>query len=56
MKKNIPNVATLLLKNPTQYVLKIGKILRKLSLDELANLINIINGEMVFGGSKTGII
>ena len=40
MKKNTPNVATHLLTNPEQYVLKIGRLLRKLSLDELPNLIN----------------
>jgi O-antigen biosynthesis protein WbqP len=42
MKKNTPNVATHLLENPDQFLLKIGLILRKLSLDELPNLINII--------------
>ena len=48
MKKNTPNVATHLLTNPDQYLLKIGKFIRKTSLDELPNLINIIKGEMVF--------
>ena len=43
MKKNTPNVATHLLVNPTSYLLRIGAVLRKLSLDELPNLINIIN-------------
>lgn len=55
MKKNTPNVATHLLENPSQYVLKIGKILRKLSLDELPNLINIIKGEMVFVGPRPAL-
>ena len=45
MKKNTPNVATHLLINPDQYLLKIGKFIRKTSLDELPNLINIIKGE-----------
>ena len=48
MKKNTPNVATHLLTNPDQYLLNIGKFIRKASLDELPNLINIIKGEMVF--------
>ena len=48
MKKNTPNVATHLLENPNQYLLRIGKFIRKTSLDELPNLINIVKGEMVF--------
>ena len=55
MKKNTPNVATHLLENPAQYVLKIGRVLRKLSLDELPNLINIIKGEMVFVGPRPAL-
>jgi len=55
MKKDTPNVATHLLENPEQYVLKIGKVLRKLSLDELPNLINIIKGEMVFVGPRPAL-
>jgi O-antigen biosynthesis protein WbqP len=55
MKKNTPNVATHLLDNPEQYLLKIGKILRKLSFDELPNLINIIKGEMVFVGPRPAL-
>jgi O-antigen biosynthesis protein WbqP len=55
MKKNTPNVATHLLANPEQYLLKLGVILRKLSLDELPNLINIINGEMVFVGPRPAL-
>ena len=55
MKKNTPNVATHLLENPEQYVLKIGRILRKLSLDELPNLINIIKSEMVFVGPRPAL-
>ena len=43
MKKNTPNVATHLLTKPEQYLLNIGRILRKLSLDELPNLFNIIS-------------
>jgi O-antigen biosynthesis protein WbqP len=55
MKKNTPNVATHLLTNPEQYVLKIGALLRKLSLDELPNLINIVKGEMVFVGPRPAL-
>lgn len=55
MKKNTPNVATHLLENPRQYLLKIGGVLRKLSLDELPNLINIMRGEMVFVGPRPAL-
>jgi O-antigen biosynthesis protein WbqP len=55
MKKNTPNVATHLLSNPEQYLLKIGGTIRKLSLDELPNLINIIRGEMVFVGPRPAL-
>ncbi len=55
MKKNTPNVATHLLENPDQYLIKIGNFIRKTSLDELPNLINIIKGEMVFVGPRPAL-
>ena len=55
MKKNTPNVATHLLDNPEQYLLKIGMFIRKTSLDELPNLINIIKGQMVFVGPRPAL-
>ena len=55
MKKGTPNVATNLLNNPDQYLFKIGKLIRKTSLDELPNLINIIKGEMVFVGPRPAL-
>ena len=55
MKKNTPNVATHLLGDPKKYLLKSGSLIRKLSLDELPNLINIIKGEMVFVGPRPAL-
>jgi O-antigen biosynthesis protein WbqP len=55
MKTNTPNVATHLLNNPDHFLLKIGKFLRKTSIDELPNLINIIKGEMVFVGPRPAL-
>jgi O-antigen biosynthesis protein WbqP len=55
MKKSTPNVATHLLGDPAQYLLRFGKVIRKLSLDELPNLINILKGEMVFVGPRPAL-
>ena len=55
MKKNTPNVATHLLTDPAKYLLKIGGLIRKLSIDEFPNLINIIKGEMVFIGPRPAL-
>lgn len=55
MKKSTPNVATHLLTNSKKYILKVGRIIRKLSLDELPNLLNIVKGEMVFIGPRPAL-
>ncbi len=55
MKKNTPNVPTHLLTNPERFLLQIGNLIRKTSLDELPNLINIVKGEMVFVGPRPAL-
>lgn len=52
MKNSTPNCATSELENPEQYITKIGKILRKTSLDELPQLWNILKGDMSFVGPR----
>jgi O-antigen biosynthesis protein WbqP len=54
-KKETPNVATHLLVNPDNYLLKIGKLIRRTSLDEFPNLINIVKGEMLFVGPRPAL-
>lgn len=55
MKMGTPNVATDKLKDANNYLTTTGKILRKTSLDELPQLINIIKGEMAFVGPRPAL-
>lgn len=43
---------THLLENPEVWITKVGKFLRKTSLDELPQIFNIIKGEMRTGDTK----
>lgn len=49
------DVPTHLLTNPEQYITKVGKFLRKTSLDELPQIFNIIKGDMAIVGPRPAL-
>ena len=56
MKVSTPkDVPTHLLENPEQYISRIGKILRKTSLDELPQIYNILSGKMSIIGPRPAL-
>ena len=46
---------THLLANPEQYITRVGKFLRKTSLDELPQIINILKGDMAVVGPRPAL-
>lgn len=56
MRTDTPkDTPTHLLANPEQYITSIGKILRKTSLDELPQIINILKGDMSIIGPRPAL-
>lgn len=49
------DVPTHMLENPEQYITKVGKFMRKTSLDELPQLFNIFKGEMSVIGPRPSL-
>ena len=56
MRMDTPkDTPTHLLENPDQWITKVGKFLRKTSLDELPQIINILTGEMSIIGPRPAL-
>lgn len=56
MKIDTPkDTPTHLLENPDQYITRVGRFLRKTSLDELPQIINILKGEMSIIGPRPAL-
>lgn len=56
MRTDTPkDMPTHLLQNPDQYITGVGKFLRKTSLDELPQILNILKGEMAIIGPRPAL-
>ena len=55
MKVNTPDIPTHLLEHPEQYITKVGKFLRKTSLDEWPQVYDILFGKMSIIGPRPAL-
>jgi O-antigen biosynthesis protein WbqP len=55
MKVKTPDIPTHMLDNPEQYITRAGKIIRKLSIDELPQVFDILIGKMSIVGPRPAL-
>lgn len=55
MKVKTPDIPTHMLENPEQYITRAGKIIRKLSIDELPQVYDILIGKMSIIGPRPAL-
>ena len=55
MKVKTPDIPTHQLTNPEQYITRVGKVIRKLSLDELPQIYDILIGKMSIIGPRPAL-
>ena len=55
MKTDTPDIPTHLLDDPEQYISRVGKFIRKTSIDELPQMWNIFKGDMSIIGPRPAL-